>query len=962
MLLPKTRRIISCVILCLTTLIAGAQIRYVKPVASGTGTGSSWANASGDLQLMINNSNSGDQVWVASGTHRPRRPANNLGVVDLNNRDNAFVLKPGVRIYGGFNGTEFAFFQRNYTTNKTVLSGDIGTVNVTADNCYHVLISSGNVGTAVLDGFTITRGNANGTNTNLLVNLQNVNRQNGGGLYFIASTPGIANCTLIANSALEKGGGAYCTVGSAPKFNNCIFTDNNADAGGGLYNNISSPSIILCDFINNNAGDGAGIFNLTSSPTITNCSFTINNASGSGGGMFNSNASSPVVTNCVFAGNTVTANTGGGIYNIGSSPEVYNCVFSGNKAFLGGGMGNNASASPTITNCTFSGNIATGSVGGISNYNSSIPVISNCIIWGNTAPSINNLNVVTGIIVRYSLIEGGYASGTNIITSNPLFIAPQPAANAPTTAGNYRLQKCSPAINAGSNSLVPGGLITDHDGNPRLMAVVDIGAFEYQPAVPSPSGIVYVDSTKNGNGSSWASALPEVADALLAAKYNTDISEIWVAKGTYHPRYNAADGSTYNFCLPDTMNMDNAFVMVDNVKLYGGFAGGETDTSGRDFILNETILSCDFNSNDIPGNAIGNGNENGAHVMISSGDVGTAVLNGFTMRGGNAGVTPTINVNGRTIDRYYGGGMYNIASSPSISNCIFSGNWKAYGAGMYNTSSSSPIINNCLFKNNGVPNFGGGMLNVNSSPTIANCNFLDNYSNGGGGAIRTAGAGLLNISNCIFSDNRAQYDWGGAMENYSPANITNCTFFSNNAEFGGAIYNSSSAVSVYIANCVFSGNFANRGSAIYNNAVSPEVINCVFSSNAVPNGGQGCIYNAASSSPVFTNCTWAENVGGAIINSSSTATVHNSIIWASVNNFPPGSGTTVNHSIVPGGYPGTGNLYTDPRFLAPVRWPSIGGITACILVVLRSMQETMPMYRAQLQQILTVNPVLLIPS
>src|SRR5690606_13144340 len=78
--------------------------RYVSE--NGTGDGSSWANASNDLQLMINNSFAGDSIFVASGTYKPIRPANNVNVIAVNNRDNAFVLKSGVKIYGGFAGTE----------------------------------------------------------------------------------------------------------------------------------------------------------------------------------------------------------------------------------------------------------------------------------------------------------------------------------------------------------------------------------------------------------------------------------------------------------------------------------------------------------------------------------------------------------------------------------------------------------------------------------------------------------------------------------------------------------------------------------------------------------------------------------------------------------------------------------------------------------------------------------------
>jgi hypothetical protein len=66
-----------------------------------------------------------------------------------------------------------------------------------------------------------------------------------------------------------------------------------------------------------------------------------------------------------------------------------------------------------------------------------------------------------------------------------------------------------------------------------------MGAYELPLilAVPDANGIVYVDYTKTGNGSSWGNAVAELSDALVAAKYNTTIEQVWVAKGNYYPKY-----------------------------------------------------------------------------------------------------------------------------------------------------------------------------------------------------------------------------------------------------------------------------------------------------------------------------------------------------------------------------------------------------------------------------------------
>jgi len=110
---------------------------------------------------MINNSAAGDTVWVAEGIYKPIRPADNLTKTDSNNTDNSFVLKANVHIYGGFAGNETNLSQRNWNLYPTILSGDIGILNDMNDNCCCVVIYADREGTAYLDGFTITGGNAN---------------------------------------------------------------------------------------------------------------------------------------------------------------------------------------------------------------------------------------------------------------------------------------------------------------------------------------------------------------------------------------------------------------------------------------------------------------------------------------------------------------------------------------------------------------------------------------------------------------------------------------------------------------------------------------------------------------------------------------------------------------------------------------------------------------------------------
>ena len=201
-----------------------AGVLYAKPAATGTGDCSSWANAC-DLQTALTSAASGDEIWVAAGTHKPTSGTD---------RTISFQLKSGVTVYGGFAGTETARSQRDFETHLTILSGDIGTVSDMSDNSYTVVTGSGVDATGVLDGFTITYGNAN-------VNYAATGT--GGGMYNYAGSPTVRNSIFVNNKALI-GGAVSNDSYSAPTFTDVIFSNNSADGGGGMSNSTSSAPIL----------------------------------------------------------------------------------------------------------------------------------------------------------------------------------------------------------------------------------------------------------------------------------------------------------------------------------------------------------------------------------------------------------------------------------------------------------------------------------------------------------------------------------------------------------------------------------------------------------------------------------------------------------------------------------------------------------------------------------------------
>ncbi len=440
-------------------------------------------------------------------------------------------------------------------------------------------------------------------------------------------------------------------------------------------------------------------------------------------------------------------------------------------------------------------------------------------------------------------------------------------------------------------------------------------------------GILYVDddAVAEGDGAGWATAYRFLQDALAEAEINGAITRIHVAQGVYTPDRDELnpDGVT-DCCTPHGgLGCDNApcealvcaalppccligwdeacaavaadlcgatcsdprhatFQLVNAVKLLGGYAGqGAVNPDDLDPVVFVTILSGDLSGNDGPGPFDNNG-ENAYHVVSGGGVNGSAELEGFTITAGNGNGTP-----GFPDYDSGGAGMLNNGGSPTINNCIFSGNSAdGGGAAMQNREQASPAITACRFVGNVVPGssgVAGAILNVvQSGPSIDNCVF-DSNSAAFGGAIHNTASSHPIITNCVFMNNIA--DLGGAIRNFesSPA-ISDCTFTGNAATTaGGAVFNHDSIAMItdcsFIENtavvgggavlntalsnptltgCDFTRNDAEFGGAMRNVPGSPKLIACTFNSNAATAGG-GALFNQDGSAPKITECTFIAN-------------------------------------------------------------------------------------------------------
>jgi parallel beta-helix repeat protein len=341
----------------------------------------------------------------------------------------------------------------------------------------------------------------------------------------------------------------------------------------------------------------------------------------------------------------------------------------------------------------------------------------------------------------------------------------------------------------------------------------------------------------------------------------------------------------------------------DSNSLLEGFT--ITRGSGSGIVCNgssPTITNCTISGNGWAGV------ESASSTNSFSSTISNYILCGNTGGGVRCVGSPTPTI---TIWSMSGKGLEGVLSgsgedsSPTIINCIFSGNGSAgVGCGI---GSLNPTITNCTISGNtrdGVRcyacptptitnctisgNTGDGVLSSQSSPTITNSTISSNTGFGVNGV-----ESRVTFTNCTISGNVKAAVWCSETQ----STITNCTISGNTG--GGVI----SFDSTTITNCTISGNTATNGGGIYvgTGGWGPSratIANCTISGNTATNGGG--IY-----------CAWA-----------SSFTVENSILW---ENFATTSGNdiylggsnfvTVTYSNVKGGYAGTGNIDSDPLFV-----------------------------------------------
>jgi hypothetical protein len=765
--------------LALITQVSAQRI-FVKSDASGSGDGSSWDDAYTDLIDALAGAVANDTIFVASGIYYPAST----------NRDIAFTLVEGVKLFGGFSGVETTFDastieNRDFEANETVLSGDLDGVSGLGnkeDNSYRVVEAINLSSATEIDGFTIRDGFANGGSDN----------SKGAGLFISTSSIVMNNLMIHDNEASANGGGIYIGEGSYISLTN-----------SSIYNNI--------------AYYGGGIQLWNSSSFISDCYIYQNEIESMGGGIYNYvhyTTPGDTVTGTTIINTTITENVstdimngGGGIYNwcYDNNLTIINCIIYDNEAnfsvienrdietfpeesyaypyisysLIGGSggsdswntssgidNGNNIDEDPLFVKADehdfriFTGSPAAGSgdatygtnIGAYQEAEIPLPVIS-------VTESINNFgSVATGVSsseqsftvegsdllgdlvvtapdgFELSLVSEDYSGETDIIT-----LTPSPAGTVSETTIYLRFRPINTIEYSGYVS------INSMQTTPYEISVSGTG-FEY---IDPSWNVVYVKlgAVGDSTGSSWDNAYPTIYMAMDSVASRTIV---YVAQGTYREKY---------------LN-----VWEDSLKIYGSLEGTETDIdtdklATRDFDAHATIISVDINGDD--GSDFTNMDDNLSRCFTID-TKANITFDGFILEGGKANAYSVF-------DKTGGGLRIEYSDLVTINNCIFRNNYAPYNAGAIDVSVSDDVtISNCLIYNNKGNNYGGGLRTYESTVSLVNTTITKNYCpNSESGAIANFDS-ELEVINAIITNN---YSYTGLdMEGNHIYNNSTLTF------------------------------------------------------------------------------------------------------------------------------------------------------------------------------------------
>jgi predicted outer membrane repeat protein len=420
----------------------------VDQSVSSPGPGTSWNNAYQSLQnaLAAADTTGATEIWVAEGAYHPDEGSS----VRDGRRDTSFVLQNGVAIYGGFSGNEQSRSGRDVESNRTIFSGEIQRDGDQSNNSYHVVNASTVDSTAVLDGVTVEGGRANGSGL----------AANGGGLLADRGGPTIRNVTFRNNFASNGGGVALVNSGpnSASKtarLSGTRFIQNRAETrGGGLYVGGTDAEMARAEIRGNEALLGGGLATGSHSTVRAVSSLLSGNVAEASGGA--------VQTDQIE--NTSSTDT----------LDLVNTTIAGNRSPRGGGLRLEGRFDVRLTNSIVWNN-SRGGGGQIIADNAALRIERSAI---QGRDNISQLGLRGG--------AGAIADQADDASVYPRFVRPVLPGRAPTTEGDFHLQKPTLLEDAGTGSVLSGSS-KDLDGESRVAGEdVDIGAYEGAVSTTAP--------------------------------------------------------------------------------------------------------------------------------------------------------------------------------------------------------------------------------------------------------------------------------------------------------------------------------------------------------------------------------------------------------------------------------------------------------------------------------------------
>lgn len=697
--------------------LPASRIRYVKPTATGTGDGSSWDNASGDLQKMIDElaesapSQTGE-VWVAAGTYTPQ-----VQLIGGTDYSASFRMRDGISVYGGFEGTETSKLERakgampwNFT-NETVLCGAAYANNLSWNSNRWTLTSDSRhvvwfapmpdegatsfTHVTTLDGVTIKGGYAQGG-----TGLTEFMTDRGAGVY-MSQNAYLQHCIVTENTATGNGGGVYEHGGRVLY---SLLYNNNSDAdGGAVY--MDNAGIVLASMLtNNSASNGAG-------------AYLSHNAPWAADGQ--NHPEYLIVSTSVVSNNTSRNN--GAIYCDKGGVLLQNTITN--------------NYCPTATDNTASNASQTGGL-----YIDSYALVVNSVLWNNT---IQDRNVPmyaknpTAQTVRfmYTALSGmnnsiwnntlqqemiQLSDGNDMTAENT--VSPDFTAGYPTTTGvDGSLRQVSYFWKPvpGSNLRAQGMTLGTFPSEVLLAPEIDIAGslFAQKPAVgaynvetvkinPADDGsslkvYVNVDCTVHDHdGSSWDKGYRSLNEAIayLAGLSKAEVGdrtlEVHVQEGDIWPRY------AFTNLDPQTATIDiPATASGQPIYIYGGYAAG---THERTPLTTRSIIN---------GNHEGKDQTAGLYHCITVAQGAKAIIDGFHIINGYAA--------GEASRQYGAGLLVHTGADVTVRNCIFENNTAQEGAAV-DARGAKLTMENCVVNNNTNTDENAAVVNGNGSNLTLN--------------------------------------------------------------------------------------------------------------------------------------------------------------------------------------------------------------------------------------------------